>query len=372
MNVPFADLPLQHRRLKVELGSAIGAVLSKCNFILGEEVATFEREFAAFIGSKHCVGVGSGTDALQLILRALKIGPGDEVITVANTFIATVEAITYVGATPVLVDCAADTYLIDADAIERAITKRTRAVIPVHLYGQPVDIDSILEVAAEHGIQIVEDAAQAHGAAWKDGRRCGTVGVAAGFSFYPGKNLGAYGDGGAITTNDDEIAGHLRLLRNWGSEVKYFHDIKGFNSRLDTLQAAVLGVKLKYLERWNTARNAVAQRYRQRLGNLPSVVLPKEAPWCGRHIYHLFVVRLVDHDRDSVARELGERSVQTGIHYPRPVHLQKAYADLRRGPGSFPYAEEASSQILSLPIFPEMTIEQADHVASALRDILQE
>ena len=226
MNVPFADLPLQHRRLKVELGSAIGAVLSKCNFILGEEVATFEREFAAFIGSKHCVGVGSGTDALQLILRALKIGPGDEVITVANTFIATVEAITYVGATPVLVDCATDTYLIDADAIERAITKRTRAVIPVHLYGQPVDIDPILEVAAEHGIQIVEDAAQAHGAAWKDGRRCGTVGVAAGFSFYPGKNLGAYGDGGAITTNDDNIAGHLRLLRNWGSEVKYFHDIK--------------------------------------------------------------------------------------------------------------------------------------------------
>jgi dTDP-4-amino-4,6-dideoxygalactose transaminase len=371
MNVPFADLPLQHRQLEAELGPAIGAVLSKCNFILGEEVATFEREFAAFVGAKHCIGVGSGTDALQLILRALKIGPDDEVITVANTFIATVGAITYVGATPVLVDCTPDTYLIDPGAIERAVTRRTRAVIPVHLYGQPVDIDPILEVAAKYGIKVVEDAAQAHGAAWKDGRRCGTVGVAAGFSFYPGKNLGAYGDGGAVTTNDDEIAGHLRLLRNWGSTVKYFHEVKGFNSRLDTLQAAVLGVKLKRLEQWNAARNDLAQRYRQRLGNLPGVVLPNEAPWCGRHIYHLFVVRLPDHDRDMVAKELGERGVQTGIHYPRPVHLQTAYADLRQGPGSFPHAEEACSQILSLPIFPEMTIEQADHVASTLRDILE-
>jgi dTDP-4-amino-4,6-dideoxygalactose transaminase len=371
MNVPFADLPLQHRQLEAELGPAIGAVLSKCNFILGEEVATFEREFAAFIGAKHCIGVGSGTDALQLILRALKIGPGDEVITVANTFIATVEAITYVGATPVLVDCAHDTYLIDPGAIERAVCRRTRAIIPVHLYGQPVDIDPILEVSDKYGIKVVEDAAQAHGAAWKDGRRCGTVGAAAGFSFYPGKNLGAYGDGGAVTTNDDEIAGHLRLLRNWGSTVKYFHEVKGFNSRLDTLQAAVLGVKLKHLEQWNDARNALAQRYRQRLGNLPSVVLPKEAPWCGRHIYHLFVIRLLDHDRDTVAKELGERSVQTGIHYPRPVHLQKAYADLKLGPGSFPHAEEACGQILSLPIFPEMTIEQVDHVASTLHEILQ-
>ena len=371
MNVPFVDLPLQQRQLKAELEPAIGEVLSKCNFVLGQEVATFEREFSAFVGAKHCVGVGSGTDALQLILRALGIGSGDEVITVANTFIATVEAITYVGATPVLVDCAPDTYLIDADAIERAVTQRTRAIIPVHLYGQPVDIDPILAIAAKYNIKVVEDAAQAHGAAWKDGRKCGMVGVAAGFSFYPGKNLGAYGDGGAITTSDDEIAGHLRLLRNWGSEVKYFHQIKGFNSRLDTIQAAVLGVKLKHLERWNAARNSIAKRYRQRLSNLPSVVLPKEAPWCGRHIYHLFVVRLPDHDRDTVARELGERGVQTGIHYPRPVHLQKAYADLEQGPGSFPHAEEACRQILSLPIFPEMTVEQADHVASTLREILE-
>jgi dTDP-4-amino-4,6-dideoxygalactose transaminase len=370
MNVPFVDLPLQYQNLRAEIDPAVLAVMSKCNFILGQDVQDFEKEFADFVGAKHCVSVGSGTDALQLILRGLGIGPGDEVITVTNTFIATVEAITYVGATPVLVDCTLGDYLIDTEAVARAITPRTRAIMPVHLYGQPVNIDPLLALGKAHGLFVVEDAAQAHGAAWRDGRRCGTVGVAAGFSFYPGKNLGAYGDGGAVTTNDAGLAEKLQLLRNWGSVVKYHHDIKGYNSRLDTIQAAVLRVKLRYLEKWNNARLAIARGYRERLGGVSGVVLPEEAPWNGRHAYHLFVVRLPGKNRDEIMRQLGAKGIQTGIHYPRPVHLQKAYADLGLGPGAFPNAEALAGDIVSLPMFPEMTQQQLDHVSHTLKELV--
>ncbi len=370
MKVPFVDLPLQYSRLRSEIDPAVLGVMAKCNFVLGQEVFDFEREFADFIGTKHCVSVGSGTDALQLILRALGIGPGDEVITVTNTFIATVEAITYVGATPVLVDCRPGDYLIDSDAVAAKVTSRTKAVIPVHLYGQAADIDPLLELGKKHGFAVVEDAAQAHGTTWKDGRRCGTVGVAAGFSFYPGKNLGAYGDGGAVTTNDTALAEKLQLLRNWGSVVKYHHDIKGYNSRLDTMQAAVLRVKLKYLAEWNESRAAVARRYRERLAGVKGVILPEEAPWAGRHIYHLFVVRTPGKNRDDVTKALGEKGIQSGIHYPKPVHLQKAYSDLGHGLGAFPNAEAVMGEIFSLPMFPEMTMEQADHVADTLASIV--
>lgn len=370
MKVPFVDLPLQYSRLKAEIDPAVGAVMSKCNFVLGQEVFDFERDFASFVGTKHCVSVGSGTDALQLILRGLGIGPGDEVITVTNTFIATVEAITYVGATPVLVDCLPGNYLIDPDAVAKKVTSKTKAVIPVHLYGQAANIDPLLELGKERGFAVVEDAAQAHGTTWKDGRRCGTVGVAAGFSFYPGKNLGAYGDGGAVTTNDDALADKLRLLRNWGSVVKYHHDIKGYNSRLDTMQAAVLGVKLKHLADWNASRSAVARRYRERLSGVKGVILPEEAPWGGQHIYHLFVIRVPGKDRDELMKALGDKGIQSGIHYPKPVHLQKAYADLGLGMGAFPNAESVMDEIFSLPMFPEMTMEQADYVAETLKGLV--
>lgn len=370
MNVPFVDLPLQYQHLRQDIDRAVLAVMSKCNFILGQEVTDFERDFAAFVGAKHCVAVGSGTDALQLILRALGIGPGDEVITVANTFIATVEAITYVGATPVLVDAEAGNYLIDPEGVRRAITPKTRAVIPVHLYGQPANIDPILAIAKEHRVHVVEDAAQAHGASWRDGRRCGTVGVAAGFSFYPGKNLGAYGDGGAITTNDLAVAEKIKLLRNWGSVVKYHHEIKGYNSRLDTMQAAVLLAKLPHLAAWNEARNRVAAQYRAKLADVPGVVLPEEAPWTGQHVYHLFVVRILGKNRDLIMKGLGEKGIQSGIHYPKPVHLQNAYQDLGLGRGAFPVSELVADDIVSLPMFPEMTDAQVDHVVATLRDLV--
>ncbi len=369
--VPFQDLPLQTGQLRPELNAAIDTVLTHCQFIHGKECTEFEKAFAASIGSAHAVGLGSGTDALQFILRGLGIGAGDEVITVANSFIASAEAVSYTGAKPVLVDCRLDDYLIDPAAIAAAITPRTRAVMPVHLYGQPANIEAIAPLCKKHRLHLVEDAAQAHGAKLKDGRYCGTLGVAAGFSFYPGKNLGAFGDAGAVTTNDDVLAQKLKLLRNWGSVVKYHHDIQGYNSRLDTLQAAILHVKLQHLARWNDQRNHVAAWYRENLRDCPAVVLPREMPWCGRHVYHLFVVRFPTHDRDTVAKVLLERGVQTVIHYPIPIHLQKAYTQLGYKPGAFPQTEQAASSILSLPMFPEMTRSQCDYVCECLRAVLQ-
>ncbi len=368
--VPFQDIPLQIRNIKPEIDAAVQAVLAHGEFILGPEVATFEREWAEYCRVAHAVGVGSGTDALHLILRALGIGPGDEVITVANTFIATAEAISYAGAKPVLADCRIEDFLLDPAAAAAAITPRTRAIIPVHLYGQPADMDALGALAQNSGLALIEDAAQAHGASLADGRVCGSLGVAAAFSYYPIKNLGAFGDGGAVTTRDEPLARQIRLLRNWGSVVKYHHEVQGFNSRLDTLQAAILSVKLRHLAAWNDARRAAAGWYRSALGGCPGVVLPAEAPWTGRHAYHLFVVRVLERDRDVVARAMAARGVQTVVHYPVPIHLQKAYADLGLRRGAFPAAEAASSSILSLPMFPEITQGQVAYVADSLRAVL--
>ena len=369
--VPFQDLPLQTAQIRAELDPVIDRVLKHCGFIHGKECAEFEAAFAAALGAQHAVGLGSGTDALQFICRGLGIGAGDEVITVANSFIASAEAVSYAGAKPVLVDCRLEDYLIDPAAIAAAITPRTKAVMPVHLYGQPANIDAIAPLCAKHGLHLIEDAAQAHGAKLKDGRYCGTLGVAAGFSFYPGKNLGAFGDGGAVTTSDDALDRKLRLLRNWGSVVKYHHEVKGYNSRLDTLQAAILHVKLEHLPLWNERRHHVAAWYRENLQDCPAIVLPQEMPWCGRHVYHLFVVRFPAHDRDTVAKKLLEAGVQTVVHYPIPIHLQKAYAELGYQPGAFPNAEKAAQSILSLPMFPEMTRAQCDYVCEQLRAALQ-
>ena len=368
--VPFQDIPLQIRNIKPEIDAAVQAVLAHGEFILGPEVATFEREWAEYCRVPHAVGVGSGTDALHLILRALGIGPGDEVITVANTFIATAEAISYAGAKPVLADCRIEDFLLDPAAAAAAITPRTRAIIPVHLYGQPADMDALGALAQNSGLALIEDAAQAHGASLADGRVCGSLGVAAAFSYYPIKNLGAFGDGGAVTTRDEPLARQIRLLRNWGSVVKYHHEVQGFNSRLDTLQAAILSVKLRHLAAWNDARRAAAGWYRSALGGCPGVVLPAEAPWTGRHASHLFVVRVLERDRDVVARAMAARGVQTVVHYPVPIHLQKAYADLGLRRGAFPAAEAASSSILSLPMFPEITQGQVAYVADSLRAVL--
>lgn len=368
--VPFQDLPLQIRHLRPELDPALDAVLRHGQFILGPEVTAFESAWARFCGTKHAIGVGSGTDALQLILRALGIGPGHEVITVANSFIATAEAVSYTGATPVLVDCSLDDYLINPDAVAAAITPHTRAIMPVHLYGQPANMDALNALAQKHGLALIEDAAQAHGANLKDGRPCGALGLASAFSFYPGKNLGAFGDGGAVNTSDDALAHQIKLLRNWGSVVKYHHEIQGYNSRLDTMQAAILGVKLHHLAAWNDCRRVAAGWYRSALAGLPGLVLPAEAPWTGRHVYHLFVVRLLERNRDTVAKALAAAGVQTVVHYPVPIHRQKAYAELGYGEGAFPCAEQAARTVLSLPMFPEMTQDHVAIVADALRAAL--
>ena len=368
--VPFQDLPLQTGALRPELDAAIDRVLRHGQFILGPEVSAFEQAWAGFCGTRHAIGVGSGTDALQLILRALDIGPGDEVITVANTFIATAEAISYTGAKPVLVDCRREDFLIDVAAVAAAITPRTRAIIPVHLYGQPADMVALAALAQSRGLALIEDAAQAHGATLADARPCGGLGVAAGFSFYPGKNLGAFGDAGAVTTQDDTLARRLRLLRNWGSMVKYHHEVQGYNSRLDTLQAAILAVKLPRLAAWNERRRRIAGWYREELASCAGLVLPREAAWTGRHVYHLFVVRLRVAARETVMQRLAAAGIQTIVHYPVPIHLQPAYADLGHGPGAFPAAEEAARTVLSLPMFPEMTREQCAGVGEALRGAL--
>lgn len=368
--VPFQDLPLQIAQLRAELDPAMAEVLRHGQFILGPEVTAFEQAWAKFCGTREAIGVGSGTDALQFMLRALGIGAGDEVITVANSFIATAEAISYAGATPVLVDCDRDHALIDPAAVAAAITPRTRALMPVHLYGQPANMPALEALAQKHGLVILEDAAQAHGATLADGRACGALGRAAAFSFYPGKNLGAFGDGGAVTTNDEALARQLRLLRNWGAIVKYHHEVQGYNSRLDTLQAAILNVKLRHLAAWNDRRRQAAAWYRAALRDCPGLALPAEAPWCGRHVYHLFVVRILERDRDAIARALAAAGVQTVVHYPIPIHLQKAYAGLGLRAGTFPQAEHAARTVLSLPMFPEMTQDQVAQVAASLRAAL--
>jgi dTDP-4-amino-4,6-dideoxygalactose transaminase len=364
MQVPFVDLKAQYAALKTEIDAAVQDVMSRAAFILGDEVEAFEREFAAALGSRHLIGVASGTDALHLALRALGVGPGDEVVTVPNTYIATVLAITFTGAKPVFVDADERTFQMNVSKLSAAIGSKTKAVIPVHLTGAAVPMDAVIEVASEAGIEVVEDAAQAHLARWR-GRAVGTIGRLGAFSFYPGKNLGAYGDGGAVATDDDDLAANLRMLRNMGQPAKYDHRVVGWNSRLDGLQAAVLRVKLPHLEEWNEARRRAAVLYDELLAGTGDVRTP-EVPEGATPIYHLYMIRTAR--RDGLARHLGERGVATGIHYPVPVHLTPAYANLGYSRGDFPVAERLADEVLSLPMYPEITKEAARYVAGAVRD----
>lgn len=362
MDVPFVDLGAEHRLYRLELDQAIASVVDTSSFVLGDEVEAFERAFASYCGTAHAVGVDSGFSALELILRAYGIGPGDEVITTANTFVATVAAIDCVGARPVLVDVDPETRCIDVDAVAAAITSRTRAVLPVHLFGRIADMVRISELAERHDLVVVEDACQAHGAL-DDGRRAGSLGHAAAFSFYPSKNLGAFGDGGMVVTDDHEVAATVRMLRNVGSVEKYVHEIRGYNRRLDTIHAAVLGVKLGHLDTANDARRRAAARYSSLLDELPvSVPAVSERP---EHVFHLYVIET--DRRDELADHLRARGVATGIHYPIPVHLQPAYGWLGYERGAFPVSEQLAGRILSLPMFPTITVTELAYVVRATR-----
>lgn len=362
MNVPFLDLKAQHKALRDEILPLWEEALLGAGFIGGPHVQALETEFADACDCRHAIAVSSGTDALLFIFKALGLEPGDEVITAANTFIATSEAITHAGGTPVFVDVEPDTYTIDPEAVAAAIGPNTKGIVPVHLYGQTADMDPILDLAEDRGLWVVEDAAQAHLAEYK-GRKAGSMGAAAAFSFYPGKNMGACGDAGAITTDDDSLADNVRLLRDHGRIDKYLHGIEGFNGRCDALQAAALRVKLRHLPEWNAARRAAANKYIKRLSGVDGVVVPtvraESLP-----VWHLFVV-LVD-NRDRVQARLGEAGVATGLHYPVPLHLQPAYRHLRYQEGEFPVSEECGNRLLSLPMFPELTDEQIDYVCDAL------
>ena len=369
-NIPLVNLQRQYQQLAPAIDEAIKRVCVRGDFILGRAVDEFEAAFATYVGARHCIGVASGTDALHLILRAHGIGPGDEVIVPANTFIATAMAVWHAGATVVLVDAVEETATIDAAAVERALTGRTKAIMPVHLYGQPANMDPLLALAATRGIPVIEDAAQAHGARYL-GRPCGTMGRAAGFSFYPGKNLGAYGDGGAITTNDDGLAGELRLLRNWGSPVKYVHTRMGFNSRLDTMQAAVVQVKLPHLERWNDRRNDIAARYHAALSGLGDRVRAVGvAPETSRHAYHLFVVRSLDGRRDAIVSALQARGIGAVVHYPRAIHQQECVRTLPMVLHPVTASERLASEVFSLPLCPDLTDEEVQVVIDGLMNAI--
>src|SRR5215469_8809046 len=367
ISVPYLDLKAQYRSIKPEIDEAIARVLDSCEFVLGSEVAGFEQDFASYCGTEHCVALNSGTSALHLALLAAGIGAGDEVITVPFTFVASVAAILYSGAKPVLVDVDLGTYTMDPAAIEAAITPRTRAIMPVHLYGHPADMEPILDVARRHGLIVIEDAAQAHGAKYK-GRPAGTLGDIACFSFYPTKNLGAYGEGGAVTTNNAEYAQKIRMLRDWGQDGKYHHLLRGFNYRMEGLQGAILRVKLRYLDSWTEARRAVASKYTQLLVNR-GVDLPTEMPWA-RHVYHVYTLRT--EDRNALQAALRNQGVQTAVHYALPVHLQPAYAEIGYLRGAFPQSEKAAQQVLSLPIFPEINDAQIQRVAEAVANQVAE
>ncbi|MHB8950593.1 MAG: DegT/DnrJ/EryC1/StrS family aminotransferase [Rhodoferax sp.] len=361
--IPFLDLKAPYLELKHELDEAIARVVSSGWFIGGGEVDQFEADFAQYCGAAHALGVANGLDALHLALRAMDVGPGDEVIVPSNTYIATWLAVSQCGATPVPVEPDARTYNIDPALIEAAITPRTKVILPVHLYGQPADMDPILAIARKHGLRVLEDGAQAHGARYK-GQRLGAHGDAVAWSFYPGKNLGAMGDGGAVTTNDAQLADRLRVLRNYGSRVKYVNEVQGYNSRLDPLQAAILRVKLAHLDEWNARRGVIAARYQQGLANC-GLTLPHVPDWA-EPVWHLYVVQ--HPRRDSLQKQMGEAGIGTLIHYPVPPHLQGAYADLGLGKRAFPIAELIHEEVLSLPMFPSMTLEQANQVIVACCD----
>lgn len=363
MNIPFLDLQAGYRELKPEIDDAVARVLDSGWYILGEEVESFEREYAAYCEAQHAIGVANGLDALLLALMALGVGPGDEVIVPSNTFIATWLAVSRCGATPVPVDPDARTGNIDPDKIEAAISPRTKAIIPVHLYGQPADLDPILSLARKHRLRVLEDAAQAHGARYK-GRRIGAHGDAVAWSFYPGKNLGALGDGGAVTTDDPDIAARIRMLRNYGSAEKHIHEIEGINSRLDPLQAAILRVKLKHLDAWNGRRKAIAAQYLERLSDT-GLGLSQVPAWADP-VWHLFVVRAKE--RATLKRHLSDANIGTMIHYPVPPHLQAAYAALGYGKGDLPVAEALANESLSLPIGPQMTATEVERVVNAMSE----
>ena len=362
--IPFVDLKAQYRSIKDEVNAAIQGVIERCEFTLGSEVAAFEKEFAAYCQVEHGIGVNTGTSALHLALLAAGVGKGDEVITVPFTFVATVSAIDYTGAKPVFVDIDPKTFTMDVNAIEAAITDKTKAIIPVHLYGQPADMDPILEIARKHNLVVIEDACQAHGAEYK-GRRAGSMGHMGCFSFYPGKNLGAYGEGGMVVTSNPEFTRTIRMLRDWGAEKKYQHVLKGFNFRLEGIQGAVLRVKLKYLEGWTEARRAAAARYDSLLAG-SGVSTPYAHPDV-RHVYHLYAIRT--QQRQVWQDTLLAQGIQTGIHYPTPVHLLPAFADLGYQAGQFPHSERAAIEVLSLPMFPELTAAQCEQVAQAVLEL---
>jgi dTDP-4-amino-4,6-dideoxygalactose transaminase len=366
MQVPFLDLKSHHAPLLGEINSAIQDVIESSAFAGGPFVGRFEEDFAAYCNSPYAIGLGSGTDALWLTLLALGVGPGDDVITVPNTFMATAEAITYCGARPVFVDVDERTYTLDPDALESAVTARTKAIIPVHLFGQPADMDAILEFARPRGLFVVEDACQAHGAEYK-GRRAGTLGDAACFSFYPGKNLGAFGEAGAVVTGNAELQEKIRILRDHGQVRKYHHTMIGWNSRMDGIQAAILRVKLRYLERGNQLRRSHAAHYNQALGGIEEVVTPAQAAGV-RHVYHIYAIRV--QERDQVIELLGEKGIGCGVHYPVPIHLQEAYRDLGYERGAFPIAERSAKEFVSLPMFPELTSAQVERVVQCVKEIV--
>lgn len=363
--IPFLDLKAQYESIQHEVLSAVSATLASTQFVLGKEVATFEEEFAAYSGGKFGVGVNSGTSALHLALLAAGVKPGDEVITVSCTFVATVAAIDYAGARPVFVDVDPRTHNMDPGRVEAAITERTKVIMPVHLHGQPADLDPILDIARRHRLLVIEDAAQAHAAEYK-GRRVGSIGDLGCFSFYPGKNLGAYGEGGMVVTNNADFARTIRMLRDWGQERKYHHTLKGFNYRMEGVQGAILRVKLRYLDAWTAARRQHAALYNELLADT-DVQKPVEMPYA-KHVYHVYAIRTPK--RDHVQASLEGQGIQTGIHYPIPVHLQKAYAEFGCGAGELPVTEQAANEMLSLPMFAELQAAQIEAVCSAVRGAL--
>ena len=362
--IPFVDLKVQYDSIKDEINEVIQNVLDTTSFIMGEELKKFEEEFAQFCDVKYAIGVANGSDALILALRACGIGKDDEVITVPHTFITTAEAITHVGGKIVFVDIDPKTYTIDVLKIKEKITEKTKAIIPVHIYGQPANMGPITELAKKYNLRIIEDAAQAHGAEYK-GEKVGSIGDVGCFSFYPGKNLGAYGDAGMITTNDGEIAEKVKLLRNHGRITKkYEHEIEGYSSRLDNLQAAILRVKLSHLNKWNESRRRNAKKYNELLSNIDGIITPYEADYA-KHVYHLYVIRVKDRDRSR--EELKSKGIATGIHYPIPLHLQPAYRYLGFKEGDFPVTEKASQEILSLPMFAELNDQQIEEIVELIK-----
>jgi dTDP-4-amino-4,6-dideoxygalactose transaminase len=369
MYVPFLDLRAQNRSVWSEIQAALEPVMEEAQFILGPAVERFEARFAEYVGVRHCVGLNNGTSSLHMALLACDVGPGDEVITTPATWVSTAWAISYVGARPVFVDVDPHTYTLDPRKVERAITPRTRALLPVHLYGQAADVVRLRDIADDRGLVLIEDAAQAHGARLA-GRCVGSFGRAGCFSFYPGKNLGAFGEAGCVVTDDDEVARRIRRLRDHAQEHRHHHVEVGYNTRMEGIQAAVLDAKLPHLDAWNAARARHARRYRELLADVPDLVLPSPRRPEG-HVWHLFVIVSRDRPREEVRRALAGRGVATGVHYPTPVPFQPAYADLGYRPGDFPVAEDLMANCLSLPLFPELTAEQVEHTAAVLREVLE-